>query len=179
MVHHFNYEASAAMRVKYIPVERVLQVANIQKEDVVMDVGGGDGFYSIVFSGVCRKVYYVDPSERAIEIVKAKLTDSNKNVSLHRDNICTMEIPGDVTKIFFSNSFHDIECRDELLERVSESGRQIEFVLVEFHKDADIGPPPFIKIGQDELDSLFSRHGFTAAHRETLEKHYVTRYVRV
>lgn len=177
MVHHFNYEASATMRGRYIPLDKVLDVLDPRKDDVIMDVGGGDGYYSLQFSRRCRKVIYVDPSERAASIMDEKLNQGQNNIEVLQHSICSLEIPAEVTKIFFSNSFHDIECRKEFLERISgDPGLNIKFVLIEFRKDADIGPPAFIKIGQEELDSIFSEFDFRLVKRVELEKHYISMF---
>ena len=182
MWHHFNnfnYEAAAEMRKKYISVDKVLKVADLKPEDVIMDVGGGDGFYSLLFSETVRRVLYVDPSEPAVALMRKKLKDSNGMIEILKEDICEIKVPDDVTKIFFSNSFHDVNCRNQFLERVSKTnGGRVDFVLVEFNKDADIGPPIHVKLGPDELDRIFSDHGYRRVQREVMEKHYVTRYSR-
>lgn len=176
MWHHFNYERAAEMRKKYIPVERVLEVADLSKDDTVMDVGGGDGFYTFLFSELARKVIYLDPSEPAAEMAE-KQKEGTDNVEIRRENVCEIDLPAGVTKVFFSNSFHDMKCRDRIIEDFSNSSNgKVEFVLIEFRKDADIGPPVHVKLGTDELDALFMKYGFQATRREIFEKHYVTRY---
>lgn len=177
MWHHFNYEAAAEMRRKYIPVDKVLEVADISPEETIMDVGGGDGFYTLLFSKYAGKVIYVDPSEPAVSMVNEKVGSSRKNIEILKEDICSLDLPDGVTKIFFSNSFHDIPCRKEILEKFSTaSNGTVEFVLVEFKKDADIGPPVHIKISPDELDLIFSSIQYSPLHREIFEKHYVTRF---
>lgn len=167
------------MRRKYIPVEKVLAVAGLSESDVVMDVGGGDGFYSRTFSGKCRKVYYVDAADPAVSIMKDNLMESHSNVEILHGDICTMELPHDLTKVFFSNSFHDLGCREKLIDRLGEASTgPLAFVLVEFKKDASIGPPESVKIGADELDGIFGRHGYKLAEREFLEQHYLSTYTR-
>ncbi len=177
MWHHFNYEAAAEMRKKYIPLEKVLEVAELSPEDIVMDVGGGDGFYTLRFAELVRKVIYVDPSEPAAAMMRKQLKDAGENIDVLKEDICEMKLPSGVTKIFFSNSFHDIHCRNQLIESFSASSEgKLDFVLVEFKKDADIGPPPHVKLGPEELDKIFADHGYRHVRREILEKHYVTRY---
>lgn len=177
MWHHFNYERAAEMRRKYIPVETVLKVADLGPEDIIMDVGGGDGFYSLIFSETAKKVIYVDPSESAASLIRSKLESSSGKIEILKEDICQMKLPHGVTKVFFSNSFHDISCRSQVVERFSrESNGKVEFVLVEFKKDADIGPPAHIKLGIEDLNSIFSEHNYSHIDGEVLEKHYVSRY---
>lgn len=177
MWHHFNYERSAEMRKKYIPLEKVLSVVGLTESDVVMDVGGGDGFYSNLFSESCKKVYYVDASNPAVNMVKEKFSGSGGKIEILHDDICTMKLPKDLTKVFFSNSFHDLGCREKLIDRVVEaSGEAVKFILVEFKKDSSIGPPESVKIHEDELDGIFKRHGYHLEKRELLQEHYVSSY---
>ncbi len=178
MWHHFNYERAAEMRRKYIPIEKVLSVADLSTTDVIMDVGGGDGFYSNLFSEKCSKVYYVDASNSAVNMVKENLSGKSK-VEIIQEDICTMKLPKDLTKVFFSNSFHDLGCRESLIDRITEiSSGTVMFILIEFKKDASIGPPESVKIHPDVLDSMFKRHGYTLEKREFLDAHYVSSYGR-
>ena len=178
MWHHFNYDAAAEMRKKYIPIEKVLQIVNPSGGDTIMDIGGGDGHYSVVFSQHCDKVIYVDPSSPAVDLMRKRTEASQGKIEIYHDDICHMALPRGFNKVFFSNSFHDIHCRDELISRLADNGNDVKFALIEFMKDADIGPPDFVKIGPDELDSIFSKHGYSMEKREILEKHYISLYSR-
>ena len=179
MWHHFNYERAAEMRKKYIPLEKVLSVVDLTSTEVIMDVGGGDGFYSNLFSEKCSKVYYVDASNSAVNMVKENISGTHSNVEVIQDDICTMNLPKDLTKVFFSNSFHDLGCREKLIDRIAEiSHEQVKFILIEFKKDSSIGPPESVKIHPDELDSIFKRHGYKLEKREFLQEHYISSYRR-
>ena len=179
MWHHFNYERAAEMRKKYIPLEKVLSVVDLTSTEVIMDVGGGDGFYSNLFSEKCSKVYYVDASNSAVNMVKENISGTHSNVEVIQDDICTMNLPKDLTKVFFSNSFHDLGCREKLIDRITEiSHERVKFILIEFKKDSSIGPPESVKIHPDELDSIFKRHGYELEKREFLQEHYISSYRR-
>lgn len=165
------------MRKRYIPAEKVLETADLKADDTIMDIGGGDGFYTLLFSEHVKEVIYVDSSEPAISLVKERIGKGDTNIRIMNHDICSLDLPFGVTKVFFSNSFHDIECRDELVKNfVLSSNGRVEFVLVEFKKDADIGPPAYMKLGSNELDKIFSSHDYIPVARVNLEKHYVTRY---
>ncbi len=179
MWHHFNYERAAEMRKKYIPLEKVLSVVDLTSTEVIMYVGGGDGFYSNLFSEKCSKVYYVDASNSAVNMVKENISGTHSNVEVIQDDICTMNLPKDLTKVFFSNSFHDLGCRENLLNRITEiSHERVKFILIEFKKDSSIGPPESVKIHPDDLDSIFKRHGYKLEKREFLQEHYISSYRR-
>lgn len=178
MWHHHNYEASARMRDRYIPLEKVMEVLEPGERDTIMDIGGGDGHYSVEFSRHCRKVIYVDPSVSAVGLIGRKLPETGGNIVIVQEDACSMNIPDDVTKVFFSNSFHDIPCREDIVERFSRERGEAQFILIEFKKDSDIGPPRDIKIDPDELDEIFLKRGYRPIRREFLEKHYITRYSR-
>lgn len=165
------------MRKKYIPFEKVLQIVDLNQSDVIMDVGGGDGFYSSLFSERCSKVYYVDASDPAVEMVREKFSRLPGNITILQEDICTTDLPKDLTKVFFSNSFHDLGCREKLLDRLKEvSDTAPAVILVEFKKESSIGPPEPVKIHSDELDRIFERHGYRLRKRETLQEHYISSY---
>lgn len=179
MWHHHNYQASAEMRKKYIPFEKVISFVDLDSSDVIMDIGGGDGFYSKLFGEKCSKVYYVDASNPAIELIKEKLSDASGNIEVIQEDVCSMKLPNDMNKVFFSNSFHDVECRENLIDKLTEaSGKPLTFILIEFKKKASFGPPEYIKIGQDELDNIFRNHGYNLEKRELFQEHYISSYTK-
>ncbi|MCE4607511.1 MAG: transglutaminase family protein [Caldisphaeraceae archaeon] len=72
-------------------------------------------------------------------------------MSLHIQQMCAPQIPvKDFTYAFFSNSLHDMECRevliDKLYEILSENGR---LAIIEFKPETSFGPPHPIRISAD------------------------------
>ena len=178
MHHNFNYERALEFREKYIPLPDVLEVANPLPEDILVDIGAGDGFYSIIFAERVKKVYYVDPSETARELLKKNIGKTPvNNLTVVSDDVCeNLDIAG-YNKVFFSNSFHDIICREDLIDRLKKnSSENLEIILTEFKLESEIGPPVEIRIDQEHLDRIFSSKGFRLMKRIELRYHYISRF---
>ncbi len=180
MHHNFNYERALEFREKYIPLSDVLEVANPLPTDILVDIGAGDGFYSITFAKKVRKVYYVDPSETARELLRKNIEKTPvDNLTVISDDVCeNLDIAG-YNKVFFSNSFHDIICREDLIDRLKKRGpKNLEIILTEFNLESEIGPPVEIRIDQKHLDRIFSSKGFKLMKRIELRYHYISRFGR-
>ncbi|SMD30216.1 class I SAM-dependent methyltransferase [Picrophilus oshimae] len=171
----FDRKRIAEMRKLYIPDSKVLEAMNIQPDDRIIDFGAGDGYYSILFSNFlrCGYVYAIENDDEAISMINERIND-NKKVQIINGDLCDMELP-EHNKAFFSNVFHDIECRDKLMKKIVNTKY---VVLIEFKKGTNFGPPESIKINQDELESIFNKYDFKRDMHIELEMHYIDRYIK-
>ena len=180
MPHHFNYDRVREMRSRYIPYSEVERLVSPQLTDVIVDVGSGEGFYAIKFAGKASEgqVYAAEISDEANRLLAARIEKEGlKNVRIVDSDICRHFDFHGYNKVFFSTSFHDLNCREELLDTIRKNaGDRLEIILIEFRKDATIGPPADIKISSDELCCIFERHGFRLTDSVLLEQHYIHKY---
>lgn len=180
-MHEFNYEAVAELRSKYVPYDQVEKFVNPGEGDIILDIGAGDGFYSINFS---RKVgsggvISLEIDQRGTDIIKNKIAETGaSNIKVITQDACSPIDEKGITKVFFSNSFHDLPCRDGVLDNIKAiADPKIEVILIEFKKRRkDFGPPEEIRISEEELKAIFQRHGFTFSSREELSHHYLHKY---
>lgn len=166
-----------AGRDLYLPLADILRAMAIREDDVVADVGAGDGYYSALFAGRCRKVYAIEVDQSAAGLIAAKKL---KGVVTLNVDICKGWPVEDATYAFFSNSFHDLDCKEELVAAMSKgllgSGR---VAMVEFKLDTPFGPPASIRLSSDELDRIMSRGGFKLRGRQDFRFHYISVYTRI
>lgn len=180
MPHHFDYSRVQEMRDKYIPYAEVENIVNPEDGDIILDIGSGDGFYSMNYARKAHNglVYAIELSDEANAILTERISKGGlENIRILQKDVCSgIGIKG-FNKAFFSNSFHDLECQDKLLEElVKNSGGDLEITLIEFKKNSEIGPPEHVKISEDELDEIFERHGFKLVGSANLEQHYIRKY---
>ncbi len=157
--------------------EAILELMELGPEDVVADLGSGAGSYSASFAELAKKVYAVDLGGLAFE---STLYDSPGIVKIEKDLCQDFELPADVTHVFFSNSFHDIECRDTLLSSVPtilKSGARL--TMVEFELDTPFGPPRSIRISKEQLKDMVEAHGFQQVGQREFQYHYALSFVRL
>jgi SAM-dependent methyltransferase len=180
--HHdhneFDYERIGQMRAKLLDIEKVLTFLDIKKDEIIADVGSGDGYYSILFSKLCKKVYSIDHSENGISLESEKIKNENiSNIEMLKNDVCSMREFPFVSRVFFSTSFHDFDCSKSLIERFSSKNHFPTFSLIEFHKDSQIGPPKEIKLSPEDLDSIFNPQGYTRTNIISFDQHYIVNYV--
>ncbi|MGP6206553.1 rRNA adenine N-6-methyltransferase family protein [Cuniculiplasma sp. SKW3] len=176
MHHHkgFDYERMDEMRQKMVDVDKILDFMDLKVDDIICDMGSGSGFYSVLFAKKCNHVYSFEWNERGNNILKKKMSDEKiNNVTIRNENICEKSTFPDCTKVFFSNSFHDFECREELIERFQGKSRP-DFILIEFNKDTEMGPPVEIRIDKKELNEIFSRHNYRLKKTMDFHSNYVS-----
>lgn len=178
-VHQWDEESYGKIekhRLEIVDIRSVLDFIQLKKSETVIDVGSGDGFYSILFSEHCNNVVSLDMSGDGINLERKKLTEKGiKNVTALRLNVCeTPDLPlGD--RIFFSTSFHDFPCKEELISKFS-NGMIPKFTLIEFHKNSSVGPPSEIKLSPEELNRIFHDKGYERTKFQSFDEIYMATY---
>jgi len=165
--HHHAGKSSKA----YLNAERVLQETGLKSGDKFLDVGCGEGYFSIAASKIVGnkgKVYALDSYEKSIAVLKEQI---------HRDNIRNIEaIVADVTRkmplpdatidvCLMANVVHGFLANGEIPSVMAETARVMKagstLAVVEFQKIAGPpGPPISIRMTPEELDGLISGYGF-------------------
>ena len=165
--HHHAGKSSKA----YLNAERVLQETSLKSGDNFLDIGCGDGYFSIAASKIVSnkgKVYALDSYEKSIVALKQQI---------HRESIGNIEaIVADVTKkmplpdattdvCLMANVVHGFLANGEVPSVMTEIARVMKAVstlaVVEFQKiDGPPGPPISIRITPEELEDLISGYGF-------------------
>jgi ubiquinone/menaquinone biosynthesis C-methylase UbiE len=165
--HHHAGKSSKA----FLNTERVLQETSLKNGDKFLDVGCGEGYFSIAASKIVGnkgKAYAIDSYEESIIVLKQQI---------HRENIRNIEaIVADVTKkmplpqaiidvCLMANVVHGFVANGEIPSMMTEIARVMKpgstLAVVEFQKiDGPPGPPISIRITPEELEDLISGYGF-------------------
>ena len=165
--HHHAGKSSKA----YLNAERVLQETGLKSGDKFLDVGCGEGYFSIAASKIVGnkgKVYAIDSYEESIVVLKQQI---------HRENIGNIEaIVADVTQkmplpkaiidvCLMANVMHGFLANGEVPSVMTEIARVMKvgstLAVVEFQKVAGPpGPPISIRMTPEELEDLISGYGF-------------------
>ena len=165
--HHHAGKSSKA----FLNAERVLQETGLKRGGKFLDVGCGEGHFSIAASkivGTKGKVYAIDSYEESIIVLKQQI---------HRESIGNIEaIVADVTKkmplpdatidvCLMANVVHGFVANGEIPSMMTEIARVMKagstLAVVEFQKiDGPPGPPISIRITPEELEDLIAGYGF-------------------
>lgn len=180
-MHEFDYDAVAELRGRLIPYEKIEEFVKPAEGDVILDIGAGDGFYSVNFSRKIGKGHMIslEIDKRGAEIINKKIAEHGiKNIQVVVGDACSDLGLSGFNKVFFSNTFHDLDCRDGLLERLKNaSSEKFEIIMIEFKKKReDFGPPEEKRFSEEDLKRTLASKGFRFANRIELPHHYVHRY---
>lgn len=175
---HHDYSRSDRMKEQFIPLEKVIRAVDPEPDDVIVDAACGSGFYTLELAHRVSGVFAVDSNADAIEQLNARLRESGiENVNTVEGDICTY-VPDSGNKVFISNAFHDLACGEEFIQHFAKGLNFPAFILIEFRKDASIGPPVEIRISESRLTEIFGLNGYALEYSDILEHHYIHRYVR-
>jgi arsenite methyltransferase len=151
----------------------VVMALNLKPTDTIADIGAGTGYFARRFAMHAGKVYAVDIDQKLLDIA-AKGAPANLTTVLAAPD--DPRLPDNsVDIIFFCDVLHHIENRaayyPKLAKALKPGGR---IVVIEFYKkEMPIGPPPSMKLSDDEVIAELRTAGFTLAKRlDTLPYQY-------
>jgi ubiquinone/menaquinone biosynthesis C-methylase UbiE len=145
----------------------VIAALQLKPTDAVADIGAGTGYFSRRFAMHAAKVYAVDIDAKLLEIAaKSGLPNLVTVVSKPQDPLLP---PASVDLVFFCDVVHHIEDRVAYYERLKPALRPgARVVVVDFYKKPlPIGPPPEMKLSEDQVTAEFKKAGFRLARKQS------------
>ncbi|RLI78995.1 class I SAM-dependent methyltransferase [Archaeoglobales archaeon] len=161
-------------RRKMHPVEPLIKEIDkiVANKNVAFDIGAGTGYYTIPLSRIFKRVYAVEMNEKMVEVLIRRLEEEKvKNVGI----ILTdkpPEIDFGVDFILFANVLHEMD--EELrLDYLRWAKMSNSICVVDWKKDARFGPPPHVRIDEEDMAKLMEEIGFDVQHLDIYEQQYV------
>jgi ubiquinone/menaquinone biosynthesis C-methylase UbiE len=143
----------------------VVMALNLKPTDTIADIGAGTGYFARRFAHHAGKVYAVDIDKKLLAIAAKDAPANLETVLAAPDDPRLPEHSVDI--VFFCDVLHHIENRaayyPKLATALKPGGR---IVVIDFYKkEMPIGPPPSMKLSDEEVIAEFRNAGFTVAKR--------------
>ena len=193
MTHHLpgGHEHTGKSSKDFLDVELILRETGLKKGNTLLDIGCGEGFFSIAASqiiGKRGKVYAVDNYTESIDVLRERIT---------RDNIVNIEaIVADVTKKIplgdqvidvglMVNVLHGFFANREIDGTMREVARVIKhgaiLAVVDFKQiEGPHGPPVSIRLSPHDTEEWITPYGFrTSRVLDVGQQHYMAIFNKV
>jgi ubiquinone/menaquinone biosynthesis C-methylase UbiE len=168
--HQGHYHAGMSSKA-FLDAERVIREISLKQGDKFLDVGCGEGRFSIAVSkliGSKGKVYALDSFEKSIAVLKEQIQREHiTNIeAIVADVTQKMPLPDAIIDVcLMANVMHGFLANGEVPAVMTEVARVMKtgstLVVVEFKKiDSPPGPPISIRMTPEELEDLISGYGF-------------------
>ena len=152
-------------RIQGQKVDEVIARLGLKPGQVIADIGAGTGYFARRFAHHAAKVFAVDIDEKMVAMLR-KTAPANLEVILAAPDDPHLP-PQSVDTIFFCDVIHHIENRPayyaKLAKALKPGGR---IVVIDFYKKPlPVGPPPSMKLSEQEVIAEFQQAGFTSTRR--------------
>jgi len=166
MGHRFNPKHATKLnneeRRKMLPADKVLQYLELEKEDQVLDLGAGTGYFTILIAKQVKKVIAVDVSDEMLQFLKEEAEKEKiNNVEFVQHEIETLPFDKHIaTKVITSLVLHEVRDLDQTLgeiQRVLKSNGK--FMVIEWEKKvSESGPPIEERLESSQLKNIIERY---------------------
>ncbi len=172
MAHIFDPEERHKLdtpeRRAELPPEETLVKAGIKPGDIFMDIGCGNGYFSLPAArmvGPKGRVYALDVSGVMLAEIRSKVASLGIfNIHAHQVTRDKLKIPeADATMAFISDVLHEVDDKKDFLAAVSAALKPgARLAVIEWiKKETPTGPPLKERLSEDEMQVLLKKAGFT------------------
>jgi SAM-dependent methyltransferase len=166
MAHIFDpedrHKLDTPERRAEMPPEETLVKAGIKPGDIFLDIGCGNGYFSLPAArmvGPKGMVYALDVSGVMLAEIRSKVASLGIfNIQTVQTARGKLKMPeADATLAFISDMLHEVDDKKDFLAAVGAKLAVIEWIKKETPK----GPPLKERLSEDEMQVLLKKAGFT------------------
>ena len=178
---HHGFSLDDSVRRSWYDPEFILQNASLKSGMTFVDVGCGDGFFSLLAAklvGPTGKVYAVDANTGSVEKLKQKAADQGlQNISaVAGTGEETVFCSGCADVVFYSMVLHDFKDPSKVLLNARHMLKPTGLLLnLDWKKkQMAFGPPLHIRFSEEYASSLIKQAGLIINEsKEVGEHHYL------
>ncbi|MDY0132389.1 MAG: class I SAM-dependent methyltransferase [Desulforegulaceae bacterium] len=133
-------------RLEDIPPDKIIKRLEIEKADIIADIGAGTGFFSIAFYELLNplSVYACDLSEVMVQWIKENVSPKYPNIIPVKSEENILPLENEIADLgFMINLHHELDKPDLILKELSRILKPGgKFFIVDWKKGAVTGGPP-------------------------------------
>ncbi|MGX1899749.1 class I SAM-dependent methyltransferase [Thermolongibacillus altinsuensis] len=167
--HRFKPEKASKLldpkRYELLQPEKMVREFGIQKEDMVADLGAGNGFFTLPMALYAKKVFAVDIEPKMLELLKERASEQGiENIELIESDLDHIRLEDDsVDKALAAFVLHEVPNLERTLTEIKRILKPNgTLLIIEWEAvESEMGPPIHERIASDVLAAKAKEHGFT------------------
>lgn len=166
--HRFNPEKADKLlsqeRQESLNVNRVVQLMELSLSDVVVDLGAGNGFFTVPFAEQVDKVLAVDIEPKMLELLKENAQSKNQtNIDYIESDLQNIKLNNDVADkgiiAFVMHEIPEMELALNEFKRIIKKGGSL--VIIDWEAvESESGPPLHERIASDQMKKFLDEQGY-------------------
>lgn len=158
--HRFHYEKAEKLldpkRKEWISPEQVISVLSVLRDDVIADLGAGNGYFTIPLAKETNeKVHAVDVQPEMIQLLKQRAEQmAITNIEYQVADVSSTALPShSIDKGLMAFVFHEVEPKDAVMDEIRRIMKPNgQFLFIEWEViNSEMGPPVHERIASSNL----------------------------
>ncbi|MFX3624814.1 MAG: class I SAM-dependent methyltransferase [Ectobacillus sp.] len=167
--HRFNPEKAGRLldpkRQQIVPSEKVIEILGVEKDDVIADLGAGNGYFTVPIAKITEvPVYAIDIEPKMLDFLQEHAQrEGVTDIQYITSDITQVPLDsGAVDKALIAFVAHEVPSLDDLfaeMRRMINPGGKL--LILEWEAvQSEMGPPLHERIPSQKLKELLEQKGF-------------------
>ncbi len=167
-------------RQKMLPADQIIDLVQVDKDNVVADLGAGNGYFTVPFAKKTNHVYAVDIEPIMLEMLEDYANQEGiSNIDYVISDLEDIKMDsGQADVVFVAFVIHEVEEMDKVLREIRRILRlEGKLILLEWKPEEhpEMGPPSHERIAPEDLIATLQNYGFDSSLMYENDKVYGVR----